>query len=690
MLWLKKIRRASESVETGFLGRTLPDLLDEGCDRTPNSDAFHHWTILGWQTLSNRMMRSAAEDFALGLLHLGLDRGDRVALLMHSDTQFCIADMGSLLAGLVNVPIDLTQTLENIIATLQHSEAKVLVVSNLDLLNQVAPFLSQASQLQHVMVAQVPAQWGQKRSQSATYPLEEIPLIPSPSACLLLSVVHLQESEQNWPYCREGIKVWSLAEIQRQGQPHLSDERLQQLRHDIRPQDLATLIYIPESDGHLQAVMLTHENITANALAAFDTLRNLKRGAKEVVLSFLPLNHVFARTLLYGHMAYGHSIYFTTATRMMKHFQEVSPTILATVPLLLEKIYSKLLESAHKPTRFRYQQWLQRWGLQLAQRYELGQPLSLWSAVLLKLADPLIFSRWRSVFGGRLKYLLSGGAALNGNIANLFGAAGIQVLQGYGLTQTSAVVCVNRERLNYAGTVGLPIAGAQVKIAPDGEILVRGPSVTPGYYKNPELTRTLIDAQGWLHTGDLGVFTTAGCLKVTGLKKDLFKLATGKYIAPIPIEKRLKRSPLVAQAVVVGADRKFCGVLIFPNWLGLRHEAQKLGLAETTESLLQHPWILERYRTIVEAASCHLPYWSVVKQFRLIPTALTVEKGLLTPIGHLQRAAILEHFAKDIEALYGNVAKPLEQPNHPLPPFPSLDGEACPTFAQSLNPKFTT
>ncbi len=689
MLWRKKTRQAATTPDSSFLGRTLPSLLDEGCDLVCNPDAFRQWTAQGWQSFSNRTMRGLAEDFALGLLHLGLNRGDRIALLMHSDAQFCMADLGSLLAGLVNVPIDLTQTLENIIATLKHSDAKVLVISNLDLLNQVAPFLGQAALLQHVIVVQVPVQWVKESSTDRLESQEELLATPSPSACLLVSEVHVQQVQKHWPYCLKGQTVWSLTELQRHGQRSRSDEQLRQLRTDIRPHDLATLIYIPDETGQLQGVMLTHENISANALAAFSTLRTMKRGPKEVVLSFLPLNHIFARSLLYGHMAYGHSIYFTTPHRVIKHLQDVSPTILATVPLFLEKIYAKLLEAGYKPTRFKFQRWFQRWGLTLAQRYELGRRPAIWEMVLLKLADPLIFARWRSLFGGRLKYLLSGGAALNGNIANLFAAAGIRVLQGYGLTQTGSVVCVNREHLNYAGTVGIPLDSVEVKIAPDSEILVRGPSVSPGYFKNPELTRTLIDSKGWLHTGDLGVFVKDGFLKVTGFKKDLFKLATGKYIAPLPIEERLKKSPLVAQAIVVGADRKFCGVLLFPNWQALRQEAQKLGLVESAEDLLHHPWILERYKSIVETANCHLPYWAAVKQFQLIPKAFALDKGLLTALGHLPRATILEHFTPEIEALYGTQPKlPATPLSPPLPPF--LDGEACPTFAQSLNPKFTT
>jgi long-chain acyl-CoA synthetase len=693
MLWRKQIRQDTPPFKTTFLGRPLPTLLDEGCQNTPNPDGFHQWGSSGWQTFSNTTVRSAAEDLALGLMHLGLDRGDRIAFLMHSDVQFCVADFGSLLAGLVNVPIDLTQTLENIIATLQHSDARVLIISNLDLLNQVSAYLGQAPQLQHVIVVQVPARWGQYKSQTHPEQPQDVPLIPSPLACLSLSELHVKEDEQSLPYCTEGIRIWSLTEIQRQGQSQHSEDALQHLRDQMHPQDLATLIYVPDTTGHLQGVMLTHENLSTNALSAFSALPTLKVGAKEVVLSFLPLNHVLARSLLYGHIAYGHSIYFSTPHQVMKHLQKVQPTILTTVPLLLEKVYSKLLEAAHKaahkPSRLDLQRCLQQWGVGLAQRYEWGQSVSWWDALLLKLADPLIFAQWRSLFGGRLRYLLSGGAALDGKVVNFFGAAGIRIFQGYGLTQTSAVVCVNREHLNQAGTVGLPIPCAEVNLAADGEILVRGSSVTSGYFKNPELTRASINAEGWLHTGDLGSFTTDGYLRVTGLKKDLFKLATGKYIAPLPIEQQLRRSPLIDHAVVVGSGRKFCGVLLFPNGKGLRQEAQKLGLAYFSEDLLRHPWILKRYQTLVESANCHLPYWSAIKQFRLVPNVLTVEKGLLTPMGQLQRAAIAEHFAPDIEALYGNSPSPPEQPPHGPHP-PSLEEESCPVYAQSLNPRFTT
>jgi long-chain acyl-CoA synthetase len=710
MLWHKKIRQATSSQEDNFLGRTLPSLLDEGCDLIHNRDAFRQWTAQGWQSFSNQEMRNATEDLALGFLHLGLSRGDRIALLMHSDTYFCMADMGSLLAGLVNVPIDLTQTLENIIATLKHSDARALVISNLDLLNQVASFLSQVESLRHVVVMQVPTQWQPSRSLKPDTLSDDHAAhcaVPSPAACLCVSDVHLQQVQRQWPYCIKGLTVWSLTDLRRQGQCQRSDEQLQDLRIKIQPHDLATLIYIPDEAGQPQGVMLTHENISANALAAFSTLKALKRGPQEVVLSFLPLNHVFARALLYGHMAYGHSIYFTSPHRVMKHLQDVSPTVLATVPLFLEKIYSKLLEAGHKPTRFKFQQWFQRWGLILAQRYELGRRPALWDAILLKLADPLIFGRWRSLFGGRLRYLLSGGAALEGRIASLFAAAGIRVLQGYGLTQTGAVVCVNREYRNYAGTVGIPIAGAQVKIAPDNEILVRGPSVTPGYFKNPELTRTLIDGQGWLHTGDFGLFSQNGYLKIIGAKKALFKLATGKYIAPLPMEQRLKQSPLVAQAVVVGTDRKFCGVLLFPNWQELWRVVERLGLGRgegeeggvralsrqlSAEELLQHPWVLATYQAIVDGANCHLPYWALVKQFRLIPEAFAIHRGAMTAVGQLPRTAIIEHFSAEIDALYGTPATVPHSPAPPISPtFPSPHPpEACPTFAQSLSPKLTT
>ncbi|MBD2066354.1 AMP-binding protein [Leptolyngbya sp. FACHB-671] len=743
------------SLDSGnvFLGRTLPSLLNEACDRAPNAQAFNQWTDTGWQPLSNQDFKATVEALALGLVNLGLEQGDRVALLMHSDLNFCIADLGCLLANLTNVPIDPTQTLEHIIFVLRHSAARALIISNLELLAQIVPNLWDTPDLQYIIVANVPLDWQQVRSQwvqsgKPVHPDEFNPDAISESACLWIPMfLHPAQADQPrspFPQC---IQLFSLDEIQREGQAQYSSDRLHQLHSTLTPNTLATIIYIPDDMGQMQGVMLTHENLSANALASFASLPGLGRGNTETVLTFLPLNHVLARTLLYGNINYGHSIYFSNPTRVMKHLKEVQPTILVTVPLFLEKIYRKVLEMGgqrdsvikkleikdpkddvetilayfSESTRFpfsrslsRWQRiwlsWLQalqvttaqlifNWALNVAKRYELGRTKGLY-ALLLQLADWFVFSKWRSLFGVRLRYLISGGAVLKAELANLYAAAGLPVLHGYGLTQASAVVCFNRMSLNRAGTVGKPIAGVEVAIAPDGEVLTRSPYVTPGYYKNPEATRALIDEQGWLHTGDLGTFTNEGFLKITGLKKSLFKLSTGKYIVPQPIEQRLKQSPLVAQAIAVGSERKFCTMLIAPNLEALHHHAQIVGFDLSNQELLKHPCAIALYQSLVDSANCHLPYWATVKRFRLLNAAFTVENGLLMADGRINRAKVAEVFAAEIDHLYreGEVRRgDTERGRHSnasnsalvsaCPPIPDA---SCPAVAQSFNPRLTT
>lgn len=724
------------------LGRTLPSLLDEACDRTPNSRAFNQFTQTGWQALSNHEFRTAVTELALGLLNLQLKAGDCIALLMHSDVNFCIADMGSLLAGLVNVPIDLTQTIEHIIFILQHTEAKALIISDLDLLSQIIPYLQNASNLQAVIVADVSIEWYQRRQQLTCQQSGEKDQIIPENLCLSLPTSHLPAAAQSAIDLPQCIQVFSVEEIRSQGREKISEFSFQELNTKLIANNLATIIYIPGTTGEPQGVMLTHENLSANAVAMFTGIPNLGLGTEEIVLSFLPLTHVFARVLVYGHIKYGHSIYFSNSHRILKHLQEVKPTIFATVPLLLEKIYHKLLEigeknqkrvklprphitlsslkfstnwvrktsltawreatvrlsttgrtlKTHLTSARRFSvplsQSVMNWAIKIAQKYELGKIPQRRYALMLKLADRLVFYQWRAVFGSNIKYLISKGAALKAEIANLFAAAGMKILQGYGLTETSSAVTCNRGQFNRAGTVGVAIAGVEITIAEDGEILTRSPYITQGYYKNSQATQQLIDAEGWLHTGDLGEFTSDGFLKITGLKKSRFKLSTGKYVTPQPIESRLEKSALITKAVTVGADRKFCAMLIFPNLDNLQQQALSIGIDLPTEELLQHPCIVALYQALVDEANCHLPHWSTVKKFRLINAQFTVENGLLTTNQQVNRAKILEVFAEEINAIYEdkrmqryeNVT--IEQIDNLCPVNQRF---SCPAFAQSLS-----
>jgi long-chain acyl-CoA synthetase len=640
------------------LGKTIPSLLDAACERTPNATAFNQWRNNAWQTMSNRAMQTAVEALALGLRELGLNPGDRVAFLLNATVDFALADLGCLLAGLVDVPIDMTQTLENIVFAVRHSGAKALVVTNSDLLSQLLTHLVNLPELEHILVAS-----------------EETALV-----------------DCDW-------SVRFLGSVQAIGEKVRSPERLIAFRQALNPQDLATIIYIPDSDNHMVGVMLTHENITGNALATFGEMSELSWGESEKALSFLPLTHIFARHLLYGHIYYGHSIYFSDPNRVVKHLAEIQPSVLAAVPLLLEKVYSQIRDRGGK-LKQPWERQIFAWALKLAQRHELGQSTDDLYPILLKVADRLVFKHWRSGFGNKLKYLLCGGATLKPEITNVLTAAGLPVIQGYGLTQTAGVVCFNRPEHNRSGTVGEPVPGVELAIATDQEVLVRGPYITSGYFQNAAATAELIDAEGWLHTGDFGSMTTDGQLQITGLKKSLFKLCTGKYIAPQPIEARLKASSLVAQVMLVGSDRKFCGALIFPDFLKLRQQLEVVDLGNLSDAeLLQHPCVVGWYQTIVDAANCHLPYWSIVKRFRLVNAELTQKGGWVNAQGELHRYRIAQRFALEVAAIYGDE---LPEPKRkqkvnaavlpasiatiscPVPPQAS-----CPIEAQSLHPRFT-
>ncbi len=688
-----KIYKSPPDSREIILGRTLPSLLDEACHRHPTWQALSQWTNNGWQSYSNQQLQTSVEELALGLLDLNLEKGDRVALLMHSDINFCIADMGCLLAGLVDVPLDLTQTLENIIFILQHTKAKVAVISDLNLLYQVIPYLGNAPQLQAVIIADVPVDWQQTQSQLLNCQPRDGQMENDNHSLLSRACLHIPmflcqvqpELPCPPPPLPQCIQLFSLLEVREKGRTKVSPKKLQQLRSEITPGDLATIIYIAGTTQKPRGVMLTHENISANILTAFSSHGEMEKGEQEVVLSFLPLTHIFARAFLYGHLNYGHKIYFSNPSHIVKHFQSVQPTIFITVPRLLEKVYSKIL---HKGQRLKgWKKHLFYWALYLAKRYQVGKFPRGCYALQLKLADKLVFSQWRAIFGGQLKALISGGAALRAELTNIFAAAGIPIQQGYGLTETSAVLCYNRGQYNRAGTVGIPIAGVEIALAEDGEILVKAPYVTQGYYQNPEATQAAIEEDGWFHTGDLGKFTDDGFLKLTGVKKSLFKLSTGKYVSAKPLEEQLKRSPLVKQAIALGTNRKFCGMLIFPHLDALKQRAKLMGIELPTEELLKHPCIIALYQVLIDEANCHLPYWSTVRKFQLIDTSLTVENGMLTPTHELQRTKAIETFSQEIDALYGEERRQTEEQKQMLELLscPTVSHSHCPAFAQSLS-----
>ena len=608
-------------------GRTLTEELYRSLERHPNPALLNQpCPGKGYRAVSTAAFVRSSEETALGLLALGLTRGDRVALFMESDADFCVADMGCLLAGLVDVPVYLTHTPEAIRYVIEHAEAHALFVTDRAGFERVRPAL-------------------------ANTPVEAVVVAEGPL-----------------PDAPDGVRVLSLDTLRARGRARRTDGGIRALRDAVRPSDLATVLYTSGTTGQPKGVMLSHENISSNTLTSFGYLDDYRDGEQlagagggngasaegaEVGLSFLPLTHIFARTMHYGYVAHGTSVYFCTPDEISDRLKEVRPTVFATVPRVLEKVYARIVErgaALHGPQRA-----LVEWALELARRYRLGRRPEGRYAVELEVADRLVFSKWRAALGGRVRYVIVGGAALSPEIANVFAAAGVPLLQGYGLTETSPVITFNRPRRNRAGLVGEPIAGVEVTLAPDGEILTRGPHVMLGYYKNDEATAEAITPDGWFHTGDIGEITDDGRLKITDRKKDLFKLSTGKFVAPQPLEQRLAASSLIEQAVVVGADRPYAAALLFPEAPVLERLAADHGLAgESLGEIVRHEAILAHYAKIVEAANAGMDPWNTAKRFRLVADHLTVENGGLTPTLKVRRPAVRARFADEIAALYAD------------------------------------
>ncbi len=611
---------------TLVLGKTLPDLLYEASERYANRRAFNEPDGKGgWRSLSLDAFRRHAEEVALGLADLGLAHGDRLALYMESDVSFCVTDMGCLLAGVIDVPMYLAHAPDQIRYVLAHSEAKVVAVSSRERLEAIQGILPECAAVSAVIVAD-----------------GDIP------------------DGLSLP---DGVKAYALEEVRDFGRRRMEEDAnaVSALRERTGPQDIATILYTSGTTGQPKGVVLTHENISANALTSFSGMPGYRTGEEgEQIVSFLPLTHIFARMLQYGFIYHGSSVYFTTQEFLMQHIAEVRPTIFATVPRVLEKVYAAVL------TRIAGMRGAQKaiasWALSAGERYNVLSPPRGLQALSLKVADRILFGKWRKALGGRVHFLISGGAALGARLTNLFAAANITVLEGYGLTETSPVISFNRKGRVQPGTVGELIPGAEVKIAEDGEILTRGPYVMQGYYKDEALTQEVIGEDGWFHTGDIGMFSPPGYLRITDRKKSLFKLSTGKYVAPQPIENRLRAHPAIEEAMVLGSGYRYCAALVFPDLEKLEDYARILGVGEglSGEALIAAPAVQAYLREAAREANAGMDPWSSIKRFRIAIASLTTENGLLTPTLKVRRRQVEERFAEEIREMYGEGDMPAE------------------------------
>ena len=417
----------------------------------------------------------------------------------------------------------------------------------------------------------------------------------------------------------------------------------------IKNEDLATIIYTSGTTGKPKGVMLSHNNILSNVLACVPCLPV----ADLRVLSFLPLNHIFERMISYFYLYKGASIYYAESLETIgDNLKEVRPNMFTTVPRLLEKVYDKIMKKGSDLTGIKKKMFF--WAHDLAVKFEINQSQGVWYNMQLALANKLIFSKWREALGNNLLCIVSGGAACQVRLIRIFTAAKIPIMEGYGLTETSPVISVNRyqEVDRKFGTVGPVIDNVEVKIAEDGEILCKGPNVMMGYYKQPELTKEVITGN-WFHTGDIGTMVDNKFLKITDRKKEMFKTSGGKYVAPLPIENKLKESMYIEQVMVIGADKKYVGALIVPSFPNLKDWAKQQGIEDRShESLIKNAKVKELYKDLIENFNKYFNHVEQVKRFELLSDEWSIEGGEMTPKLSLKRKTVMEKNTAAIDRIY--------------------------------------
>ncbi len=433
-------------------------------------------------------------------------------------------------------------------------------------------------------------------------------------------------------------------------------KEIERRKEIVNEEDLATIIYTSGTTGNPKGVMLTHKNMVSN-IQSVKSITPFTPNEKS--LSFLPLCHSFERMVFYCYLSQGvHIHYAENLETIGENLKEVQPYCFTTVPRLLEKVYEKIMEKGNALTGFKRKLFF--WSIDLGLQYEIGKPRGAWYMFKLGIARKLVFSKWLEALGGRVHFIVTGAAPMQSRLIKLFTAAGVTVLEGYGLTETSPVLCANgiEETDRATGTVGLPIPGVTIKIAEDGEILAKGPNIMKGYYNRPDLTAEVIDSEGWFHTGDIGEWMDGKFLKITDRKKELFKTSGGKYVAPQPIENKMKESPYIEQIMIVGDAKKFVSALIVPSFLNLKDWCKENGInAEANNQIVDNSKIKDLINAEIERYNKDFGKWEQIKKFTLLTEEWTVEGGELTPTMKVKRKIILEKCKPHVEQMYMNEAE---------------------------------
>lgn len=581
----------------------LFDFIENQAKHSPLTRAFNTKYDGEWVSTSSEEHLEKSNQISRGLLQLGVSKGDKVAIISSNNrTEWSIVDVGVLQIGGVDVPIYPTITAEDYAYIINHSESKFCFVSDVEVYNKIKTIRKECPNLEEV------------------YCFDQI------KGC------------QHW------TKVLEL------GRDAAHQPKVQAIKESVLPLDLATIIYTSGTTGTPKGVMLSHKNIVSNVFAAQKRLP-LEIG-KAVALSFLPLCHIYERMLIYLYQVTSTEVHFAESIETIgENLNEVNPDVMTAVPRLLEKLYDKIYGKGQTLTGVKKK--LFNWAVDIGLAYEPYKKNGIVYSIKLSIARALIFKKWKAALGGNLELIASGSAALQPRLARVFTAAGLTVVEGYGLTETSPVISVNDMRNgNFRiGSVGKVVDQVQVKIAKDGEILCKGPNIMMGYYKNQELTDEVIKG-GYFHTGDIGHLDDDGFLVITDRKKEMFKTSGGKYVAPQVIENVIKQSTLIDQVMVIGENQKFPSAVIQLNfeavneWLG--HTEKPLA----QQKLIQDNKVIEKINADVENANSNFAQWEKVKAFRLTDDVWSIDAGHLTPTMKLKRKIIAEKYKSLIEEIY--------------------------------------
>ncbi|MEP7074245.1 MAG: long-chain fatty acid--CoA ligase [Acidobacteriota bacterium] len=600
----------SSAAEVEERPQTLAELFLIAAGRFDCDDALSYKRGGEWRKISSGEMITRIERIALGLYSLGLRKGDRAAILASNSPEWTLADAGCQFSSVIDIPIYTTLSVPSVGYILSEARPKIFFLED-----------------------------------RASYERVRQPVSDCDAIEMLIFF------DPNFQNIENAISLDDLEVLgQRLGadQPGL----LKTLIDAVGPNDIATLIYTSGTTGEPKGVMLTHANIISNAIDAGEKFAFSDR---DVCLSVLPLSHIFERTGMYLYILSGIAVHYAESIdKVPENLLEVRPTIFIGVPRIFEKVYARARLKAAQSSRFRER--IFDWAVEIAKEYamalENGETISSAMAIEHAMADRMVYKRMREFFGGNLRFCITGGAALPDDIYLIFTGAGIPIMQGYGLTETSPVISSNNPEHKKLGTVGRPIRNVSVRLAADGEIEAKGPGVMVGYYNKPDGTHEAFDGE-WFKTGDIGDIDADGFLKVTDRKKELFKTSGGKYIAPSPIEQLIRASRFVSQVVLIGNERKFPAALIVPNFEMLESYARLKGLdLHTAKDYCENARILDLLERQVAEHTEHLSQYEKVKKIALLPDEMTVEGGELTPTLKVRRKIVDEKYRGVIDRLY--------------------------------------